>query len=64
MTDSADLLSVQRQKKGKSMRIPDRLDIRIGDKLMISLQSADDDSDFWLHKDPPVLMTAGVRQKF
>ena len=31
---------------------------------MISLQSADDDSDFWLHKDPPVLMTAGVRQKF
>ena len=46
------------------MRIPDRLDIRIGDNLMISLQSADDDSDFWLHKDPPVLMTAGVRQKF
>ena len=31
---------------------------------MISLQSADDDSDYWLHKDPPVLMTAGVRQKF
>ena len=38
------------------MRIPDRLDIRIGDKLMISLQSADDDSDFWLHKDPPCPM--------
>ena len=46
------------------MRIPDRLDIRFGDKLMYSLQSAVDDSDFWVDKDPPVLMTAGVRQKF
>lgn len=45
------------------MRIPDRLNIGIGDKLMISLQSADDDSNFWLHKNPPVLMSAGVRQK-
>ena len=47
------------------MRITDRLNIRIGDKLIdfppvrrctIPI--------FRLHKDPPVLMTAGVRQKF
>src|SRR5699024_6533436 len=40
----------QRKDDGKAVGIPDRLNIRIGDKLQVSGKAADDDSDFRFHR--------------